>query len=232
MIGKFFKSKEHKLLVETNNILETKIEKLSVEVRKKENYLKCKNDLILVKERQIPKDEFDWKDMEDKLKKLYSENAQLRKELLKINEIISNQETENFYYVEIEEFLSNVKYKDIIKSFRLNGINFVQSLTFNSIEDIVDDVDMKIEILKKYYNFLEGNMEWNLKTALIKGAKVSKIFSKYRRLCNDLNNCHIYYTSELYSYNLKKMEELNYSEEQKKEIIRIYIEYTEERKVN
>lgn len=212
MISSLFKSKKVIEAEKNQKNLEEEIKRVSSEIIKKDGFLKCKNDLIISREK-ADKRTYDWEKMGDELKRYHEENTALKKELEKINKILSINCTENNYLIKIEKFLSEVRFSEAVNNFKLNGILYVQCLNDYIIESLVEDEKIKNEILKRYKNFLNGIMNWELKTNLLKGEKVTKIYSKYRKVINILNEKTICYMDELNHEILDKLVEVGYSQE-------------------
>lgn len=224
MISSIFKSKKVAEAEKDQKILEKEIKRLSLEIIKKDGFLKCKNDLIISKEK-AGKKVYDWEKMGDELKKYHEENLVLKKELEKINEILSINCIENHYLIKIENFLSEARFIEIVNNLKLNGVMYVQCLNNYIIENLVEDEKLKNEIIKRYENFLNGIMNWELKTNLLKGEKITKIYSKYRKVINILNEKTICYMDELNHDILNRLVESGYSQEEIEVLKDIYDDY-------
>lgn len=224
MISSLFKSKKVVAAEKNQKILEDEIKKLSLELIKKDGFLKCKNDLFISKEKD-KKDVYDWEKMGDELKKYHEENIALKKDLEKINRILYTNCTENHYLIKIEKFLSEVRFSEVVNDLKLNGVMYVQCLNEYIIENLVEDEKLKNEILKRYNNFLHGIMNWNLKTNLLKGEKITKIYSKYRKVINILNEKAICYMDELDHQVLDNLVEFGYDQEDIKNLKDIFDDY-------
>lgn len=224
MISSIFKSKKVAEAEKDQKILEKEIKRLSLEIIKKDGFLKCKNDLIISKEK-AGKKVYDWEKMGDELKKYHEENLVLKKELEKINEILSINCIENHYLIKIEKFLSEIRFSESVNNLKLNGVLYVQCLNNYIIENLVEDEKLKNEIIKRYENFLNGIMNWELKTNLLKGEKITKIYSKYRKVINILNEKTICYMDELNHEILDRLVEYGYSQEEIKTLKDIYDDY-------
>ncbi|MEG0234755.1 hypothetical protein [Cetobacterium sp.] len=224
MISSIFKSKKVVEAEKDQKILEKEIKRLSLEIVKKDGFLKCKNDLFISKEK-AGKKVYDWEKMGDELKKYHEENIALKKELEKINEILSINCIENHYLIKIEKFLSEIRFSESVNNLKLNGVLYVQCLNNYIIENLVEDEKLKNEIIKRYENFLNGIMNWELKTNLLKGEKITKIYSKYRKVINILNEKTICYMDELNHEILDRLVESGYSQEEIKTLKDIYDDY-------
>ena len=224
MISSLFKSKKVVEAEKDQKIMEKEIKRLSLEIVKKDGFLKCKNDLFISKEK-AGKKVYDWEKMGDELKKYHEENIALKKELQKINKILSIDCVENHYLIKIEKFLSEIRFSESVNNLKLNGVLYVQCLNDYIIESLVEDEKLRSEILKRYKNFLNGIMNWELKTNLLKGEKITKIYSKYRKVINILNEKTICYMDELNHDILDRLVESGYSQEEIKTLKDIYDDY-------
>lgn len=224
MISSLFKSKKVIEAEKDQYILEKEIKRLSLEIVKKDGFLKCKNDLFISKEK-AGKKVYDWEKMGDELKKYHEENLALKKELEIINGILSLNCIENHYLIKIEKFLSEVRFSEVVNNLKLNGVIYVQCLNNYIIESLVEDEKLKNEILKRYEKFLNGIMNWELKTNLLKGEKITKIYSKHRKVINILNEKTICYMGELNYEIFDKLVEAGYSQEEIKALKDIYDDY-------
>ena len=68
-------------------------------------------------------------------------------------------------------------------------------------------------------------MNWELKTNLLKGEKITKIYSKYRKVINILNEKTICYMDELNHEILDRLVESGYSQEEIKTLKDIHDDY-------
>ncbi|MGL5582211.1 MAG: hypothetical protein ACRDCE_14805, partial [Cetobacterium sp.] len=114
---------------------------------------------------------------------------------------------------------------EIVNNLKLNGVMYVQCLNNYIIENLVEDEKLKNEIIKRYENFLNGIMNWELKTNLLKGEKITKIYSKYRKVVNILNEKTICYMDELNYDILNRLVESGYSQEEIEVLKDIYDDY-------
>lgn len=224
MIGGLFKSKKVIAAEKDKRIMENEIKRLSLEIVRKDGFLKCKNDLFISKEK-AGKNVYDWEKMGDELKKYHEENQALKKELEKIDKILSIETLDNNYLIKIERFIPEIRFSNALESLKESGIIYVQCLNDYVIEKLVADVKLRAEIIKRYNNFLDGVMPWDLKTNLLKGEKITKIYSKYRKVVNVLSERSISYMDEL-NYNvLESFIDYGYNEDDIKILKDIYDDY-------
>ncbi|MGL4936092.1 MAG: hypothetical protein ACRC51_11515 [Cetobacterium sp.] len=227
MIGGLFKSKKLIEIEKNQKLLENEIKKLSLELVKKDGFLKCKNNLFISKE-NMSKNSFDWEKMGDELKKYHEENLLLKKELKSITEILKIKESNIRYKIKINKFLFEARFKEDVNKFKLNNIEYAQQLSSELIEKLVEDEKLKDDILKRYNNFLKDIMIWELKTNLLKGEKITVIYSKSRKLINVLNEKCISYMDDLSIDILDKLSQNDFKAEEINEFKKTFEEYNEE----
>ncbi|WP_047381784.1 MULTISPECIES: hypothetical protein [unclassified Cetobacterium] len=227
MIGGLFRSKKLIEAEKNQKLLESEIKKLSMELVKKDGFLKCKNDLFISKE-NMSKNTFDWEKMGDELKKYHEENLLLKKELEKITKILNLKDSRVRYRIKINKFLFEARFNEEVKNFKLNNVNYAQQLNVELIENLVDDSKIKNEILKRYENFINEIMLWELKTNLIKGEKITVVYSKSRKLINVLNEKSVSYMGDLNIDILNQLSEDSFTNEEIDGFKRIFEEYNKE----
>ncbi|MGL4425417.1 MAG: hypothetical protein ACRCZR_03965 [Cetobacterium sp.] len=224
MIRDLFKSKKTLEIEKNQKILNNEIKKLSLEILKKDSFIKCKNDFFISRENKEKK-AFEWERLEEELRKYNKENLLLKNDCEKIMKILDIDSLNKQYLVKIEKLIPEVRFKKIVKNFKKNGVIYIQCLNRYLIETSIEDEKMKSEVLKRYNKFLIDIMPWDLKTNLLKGDKVTKVYSKHRRLINILNDKSICYIGDLSIKFLEELEEVNFSKSEIDIFKLIYINY-------
>lgn len=225
----FFKSKREKELLEEQKSLEEVKELLEKELRKAEIRFKCENDLIINKEVQLKNQ--NWEEFDKKLKKYHYENNQLKSELKEVEKIVPIFSLNYNYLVKLEKYFIEPKFKHMIATLKLKGIKYVQDLNEITIEQLFIEEEIKIEGKKKYNKFVNFEIPWKIKTYLVKGEKLTKLYVKNRKFINRLSEINIEYVSDLENYNFDNLKEI-YTKEEIEELKKIYMSYLEEQRVN
>lgn len=224
MLEKLFRSKKEKKLKEEKENLEKEIEKLKNEVRKKDGFLKCKNTIINERDENLKED---WKDMEEKLKKYYIENNNLRQSLEKSEKIIPQSYFSYTYLIPIAKYLSEVRFKDLMNILELKGVRYAQDLNEFIIENISVEEKLKQDLRKKFERFQKFEINWEMKTYLLKGEKISKLYFKHRKFVNIMLNENKEFISDLLSYNFEKLVNEGYTIDEIEELKIKYQNYIE-----
>lgn len=224
MLKKLFKSKRESELILEKELLEIEIEKLKNKIRKKDGFLKCKNNLFIEKDNE-KKQEKNWQDIEKKLKKYYTENKEL-KEIIKNNENIISISCIKFnYLIQIEKFLYETRFKDVIETLKKEGNNFAQNLSESTIDKLSLENTLKLELKKKINKLKNLEINWEMKTHLLKGEKLSKIYLKHRKFLNIILKENREFISDLDSYNFDCLINFGYSLNEIQELKKLYQDY-------
>lgn len=225
MLKKLFKSKKESQLLLKKELFEIEIEKLKNEIRKKDGFLKCKNSFFTETENK-KKQEKNWQEIEEQLKKYHKENNDLKDSLKEIEKILPILPLRFNYLIPIEKYLYEVKFKEVVEILRNKGNKFVQNLNEYIVDNLSIEDEIKIYLKNKIKKFENLEINWNLKTHLLKGEKLSKIYSKHRKFTNMMLSENKEFISNLDEYNFDSLINKGYSLEETKELKEIYQNYT------
>ena len=230
MLEKLFKMNEKRQLMKENKRLKVEAEKLEAELRKKGAVINCKNlsqiknKAELVQEVDLKENE-DWREIEQEVKRYSSENMELKKELMDREKIHGLRNLEYNYLIDLEKYFKEVKFKNIVEYLLQHEKRYVQDLTSNEIEILDCDEKLKGEFLEKYLKFNELKVAWDLKLNILKGDKITKLYQKYRKLINILLSENIEYVDELEKYDFESLSGKGYETSDIQEFKRIYEDY-------
>lgn len=231
MLRKLFKSKRESELILEKNVLETKIEKLTNEIRKKDGFLRCKNNLFIEKDNE-KKQEKSWQEIEEQLKKYYKENNELREIIKNSEKIISISCLKFNYLIQIEKYLPEARFKEIVEILKKKGNKFAQDLNEYVIDNLSVEDSLKLELKRKIEKLQNLEVNWEIKTYLLKGDKLSKIYSKHRKFLNIMLSENRDYMSDLNSYNFDNLVSRGYSLDEAEGLKKIYQDYVLKYRVN
>ncbi len=181
-------------------MLGIEIKKLKNEIRKKDSFLKCKNSLFIEKDNE-KKQERNWQKIEEELKRYYTENNELREVIKKGEKIISISDLKFNYLIQIEKFLYEARFKVVTEILKNKGYKFAQDLNEHVIERLSIEDTLKLDLRKKFEKFQRLEINWEMKTWLLKGEKISKIYWKHRKFINIMINENKEFISDLNGYN-------------------------------
>lgn len=222
MLNKLFKSKKESELMLKKETLYEKINKIENKIKEQEKILSKKNEII--RENEKNKEE-NWQEIEIKLKKYYKENEELREILKKGEKIISKNSLKYNYLVPIEKYLFEAKAKELVIVLKNKRNNYVQDLNEYIIKYLSIEENLKLYLIKKFEKFKRFDISWEVKTYLINGEEISKVYTKNRKLINILYNENKKFMSELEEYDFKKLTNNGYSLEEIENFERVFQNY-------
>lgn len=144
---------------------------------------------------------------------------------------ISYHTKERFTYkIEIEKFFSSSRFQELNTVLRDNNITYLQELNFDIFNLLPQNTKNLEDGKKKYQDFLDKKMDWEIATLLNKGEKISKIYSKSRKFVNYLNDDYYEFMDDLKDYNFNLLVDAGFSAEQIEEFREKRDEYYEEKR--
>ncbi|WP_407536439.1 hypothetical protein [Cetobacterium somerae] len=224
MLKILFKPKKELTLMKEKDRLEVEIQRLKDEIRKKDGFLRCKNNIFIEKDNRRKQEE-NWQEMEEELKKYYKENNELRKYTSYSDQILSSSYLKFNYLIPIEKYLCEVRFRELVKILKKKGNNFVQDLNEFTIGSLSIEDNLKLELKKKFERFQSLQINWEMKTYLLKGEKISKIYFKNRRFINIMLSENKEFMSDLIGYNFDNLVNKEYSLDESEELKNIYQDY-------
>lgn len=224
MLKKLFKSKKESELILEKELLEREVKKLKNEIRKKDYFLKCKNSLFIEKDTE-KKQEKNWQEIEEKLKKYYTENNELRQFVKKSEKVISISCLKFNYLIQIEKYLYEARFKELVEILKGRGNKVVQDLNESVIENLSIEDSLKLELKRKFEKFQRLEINWETKTQLLKGEKISKIYLKYKKFTNIMRGENKEFISDLEGYRFDILINKGFSLNEIEELKKIYQDY-------
>ena len=113
------------------------------------------------------KQEKNWQEIEEQLKKYHKENNNLRDSLKEIERVLPILPLKFNYLIPIEKYLYEVKFKEVVEILRNKGNKFVQNLNEYIVDNLSIEDEIKIYLKNKIKKFENLEINWNLKTHLL-----------------------------------------------------------------
>ena len=121
--------------------------------------------------------------IEKNIKDTKEENDRLKQVIDEYN--LSSKKEKYYYKVDIEKFYSAARFKELANTIINNGIVYLQDLTLEFFDTLSQDIKNLEEGKIRFQKFLTKEfIEWEVVTYLNKGERVSKLYSKSRKLVN------------------------------------------------
>ncbi len=168
--------------------------------------------------------------IEKNIKDTKEENDRLKQVIEEYN--LSSKKEKHYYKVEIERFYSATRFKELASAIVDSGITYLQDLTLETFDTLPQEIKNLEEGKTRFQKFLTKDfIEWEVVTYLNKGERVSKLYSKSRKLMNIFVENDIEFMEDLLNFDFLKLSDLGFKESQIEEFITKRDEYYQERRV-
>lgn len=168
--------------------------------------------------------------IEKNIKDTKEENDRLKQVIDEYN--LSSKKEKYYYKVDIEKFYSAARFKELANTIGNNGIVYLQDLTLEFFDTLSQDIKNLEEGKIRFQKFLTKEfIEWEVVTYLNKGERVSKLYSKSRKLVNIFIENDIEFMEDLINFDFSKLVDLGFKDSQIEEFILKRDEYYQERRV-
>lgn len=168
--------------------------------------------------------------IEKNIKDTKEENDRLKQVIDEYN--LSSKKEKYYYKVDIEKFYSAARFKELANTIVNNGIVYLQDLTLEFFDTLSQDIKNLEEGKIRFQKFLTKEfIEWEVVTYLNKGERVSKLYSKSRKLVNIFIENDIEFMEDLINFDFFKLVDLGFKDSQIEEFILKRDEYYQERRV-
>lgn len=168
--------------------------------------------------------------IEKNIKDTKEENDRLKQVIDEYN--LSSKKEKYYYKVDIEKFYSAARFKELANTIVNNGIVYLQDLTLEFFDTLSQDIKNLEEGKIRFQKFLTKEfIEWEIVTYLNKGERVSKLYSKSRKLVNIFIENDIEFMEDLINFDFSKLVDLGFKDSQIEEFILKRDEYYQERRV-
>lgn len=229
LFNKLFYSKNIKELEQLNLSLLKKLSYLQEELVKKNDLI---NNISIKKNNSKSDYSKQWILMEKNLRNLQEENRNLKDKIERSNKILPNYQWKYSYKIDINTFFSSNKYSKIRDIFLEKGVVFLQDINEEMFKNFFKNEKFIKDAYSKFINYKNNKIDWEIKTHLIKGDKVTKIFQKYRKFLNILAENNIEFMIDLDKFNFQKLINYGFSQEEIESFKSIYKTYNSEKKLS
>ena len=225
---KLFNNKNIKELEKINLTLNQKLLNLQKELEEKEVLISNYSSLQSKPNTDYSKQ---WQLMEKNLRNLQEENRMLKENFIKLNRIIPKQQWQYSFLVDLHHFYSANKFVSIREKLFESGIKYLQDINEEMFSTILKEERYVQEGLQKFLDYKNGIIDWDVKTFLIKGDRVTRIYQKSRKFLNILSEKNIEFMVELESFDFQSLSESGFSQDDIDAFKQKYESYNAERKI-
>ncbi|MCY7007200.1 hypothetical protein OCK72_00885 [Fusobacterium simiae] len=218
---------------------------------KEEKYLKQIEDLqqkLKEKEEKIAKLELDLETVtkerdnriSEKQLEIFEKNLKQKTEIaqkgegyrdLLLSYRINPEKSQYKYKVELRNFYSSKKFQEILNIFSEKNILFVNDIKEEDFNDIPKETKNLDEAKQRFLDFKSGNFDWDIATFINKGEKLSKIYSKSKKLVTVFSDLYLEYMDDIVNFDFMSLKSYGFKTPQIEEFIQKRDEYYKESRI-
>lgn len=223
-LGDFlFKEKEEKYLKQIED-LQNKLKK------KEEEILQLKYDIEVVTQERDNRISGKQLEIFERNLKQNMESSKKYKELL-VSYRINSEKTQYKYKVELKNFYSEKKFQEVFNILSEKNILFVNNLKEEDFNDIPKETKNLDDAKQRFLDYKNGKFSWDIVTFTNKGEKLSKIYSKSKKLMTVFSDLYLEFMDDIANFDFLSLKSYGFKTPQIEEFIQKRDEYYKEYRI-
>ena len=220
-LGDFlFKEKEEKYLKQIED-LQNKLKK------QEEETLQLKYDIEVVTQERDNRISGKQLEIFERNLKQNMESSKKYKELL-VSYRINPEKTQYKYKVELKNFYSEKKFQEVFDILNKKNILFVNTLKEEDFNDIPKETKNLDDAKQRFLDYKNGKFSWDVVTLTNRGEKLSKIYSKSKKLMSVFSDLYLEYMDDIVNFDFLSLKSYGFKTPQIEEFIQKRDEYYKE----
>jgi len=223
-LGDFlFKEKEEKYLKQIED-LQNKLKK------QEEETLQLKYDIEVVTQERDNRISGKQLEIFERNLKQNMENSKKYKELL-VSYRINPEKTQYKYKVELKNFYSEKKFQEVFDILNQKNILFVNTLKEEDFNDIPKETKNLDDAKQRFLDYKNGKFSWDVVTLTNRGEKLSKIYSKSKKLMTIFSDLYFDFMDDVANFDFFSLKSYGFKTPEIEEFIQKRDEYYKERRI-
>ena len=223
-LGDFlFKEKEEKYLKHIED-LQNKLKK------QEEETLQLKYDIEVVTQERDNRISGKQLEIFERNLKQNMENSKKYKELL-VSYRINPEKTQYKYKVELKNFYSEKKFQEVFDILNQKNILFVNTLKEEDFNDIPKETKNLDDAKQRFLDYKNGKFSWDVVTLTNRGEKLSKIYSKSKKLMTVFSDLYLEFMDDIVNFDFLSLKSYGFKTPQIEEFIQKRDEYYKEYRI-
>ena len=220
-LGDFlFKEKEEKYLKQIED-LQNKLKQQEEEISQ------LKYDIEVVTEERDNRISGKQLEIFERNLKQNMESSKKYKELL-VSYRINPEKTQYKYKVELKNFYSEKKFQEVFDILNEKNILFVNNLKEEDFNDIPKETKNLDDAKQRFLDYKNGKFSWDIVTFTNKGEKLSKIYSKSKKLMTVFSDLYLEFMDDIANFDFLSLKSYGFKTPQIEEFIQKRDEYYKE----
>lgn len=223
-LGDFlFKEKEEKYLKQIED-LQNKLKKQEDEI------LQLKYDIEIITQEKDNRISGKQLEIFERNLKQNMENSKKYKELL-VSYRINPEKTQYKYKVELKNFYSEKKFQEVFDILNQKNILFVNTLKEEDFNDIPKETKNLDDAKQRFLDYKNGKFSWDVVTLTNRGEKLSKIYSKSKKLMTIFSDLYLEFMDDIVNFDFLSLKSYGFKTPQIEEFIQKRDEYYKEYRI-
>ena len=220
-LGDFlFKEKEEKYLKQIEN-LQNKLKQQEEEISQ------LKYDLEVVTQERDNRISGKQLEIFERNLKQSVESSKKCKDLL-ISYRINPEKIQYKYKIDLKYFYSEKKFQEVFNILSEKNILFVNNLKEEDFSDIPKETKNFDDAKQRFLDFKSGKFNWDIATFTNKGEKLSKIYSKSKKLMTVFSDLYLEFMDDIVNFDFLSLKSYGFKTPQIEEFIQKRDEYYKE----
>ncbi len=118
------------------------------------------------------------------------------------------------YRVELSDFYPKKKFPEVAEKLENNNIKYLDELNEIRLSSLFGEMESFEDIKKKYSDYKMGQFEWEIATLINKGDKLTKVYTKLRKLLNVFSILSFEYMDDIKDFDFNTLKLYNFNSSQ------------------
>ena len=158
------------------------------------------------------------------------ENSKKYKELL-VSYRINPEKTQYKYKVELKNFYYEKKFQEVFDILNQKNILFVNTLKEEDFNDIPKETKNLDDAKQRFLDYKNGKFSWDVVTLTNRGEKLSKIYSKSKKLMTVFSDLYLEFMDDIVNFDFLSLKSYGFKTPQIEEFIQKRDEYYKEYRI-
>jgi len=158
------------------------------------------------------------------------ESSKKYKEAL-ISYRINPEKIQYKYKIDLKYFYSEKKFQEVFNILSEKNILFVNNLKEEDFNDIPKEIKNFDDAKQRFLDFKSGKFNWDIATFTNKGEKLSKIYSKSKKLMTVFSDLYLEYMDDIANFDFSSLKSYGFKTPQIEEFILKRDEYYKEYRI-
>ena len=152
------------------------------------------------------------------------ESSKKYKDLL-ISYRINPEKIQYKYKVELKNFYSGKKFQEVLNILNEKNILFINTLKEEDFNNIPKETKNFDEAKQRFLDFKSGKFDWEIATFINRGEKLSKIYSKSKKLMTVFSDLYLEFIDDIANFDFSSLKSYGFKTPQIEEFIQKRDEY-------